>query len=47
VLLSVGSINNHKNALYDIKEFTLDENERLIGIKSGLRENGVARHWDL
>jgi hypothetical protein len=44
--LQAGRINQHgpKNFIH---EFILEDGERLVGIKSGLRNENMLRHWDL
>ena len=46
-ILQAGFINKPNAAIYAVKDYELDEDERIIGVKSGLREKGAARHWDL
>jgi hypothetical protein len=46
-ILQAGFINKPNAAIYAVKEYELQEGERVLGVKSGLREKGAARHWDL
>lgn len=46
-ILQAGFINKPNAAIYAVKDFDIAEGERLLGIKSDLREKGQARHWDL
>ena len=47
VILQAGFINKPNASIYAVKDYDLDEDERILGVKSGLREKGTARHWDL
>jgi hypothetical protein len=47
VILQAGFINKPTAALYASKDYELEEGERVIGMKSQLKEKGSARHWDL
>ena len=46
-ILQAGFINKPNAAIYAVKDYDLDEGERIVGIRSGLRDKGTARHWDL
>jgi len=47
VILQAGFINKPSAALYASRDYELEPGERIIGIKSQLKDKGSARHWNL